>query len=76
MKLHFIKNANGDINAEIEVGTVPIAFDYVEMLKQLSLKNEIEADFGNLEEVEKTKLNELLNKIRDAVQSGMEKPLE
>ena len=46
------------------------------MLKQLTQKNQIECEWGNLDADEKTKLNELLNKIKEAVQNGMEKPLE
>ena len=46
------------------------------MLRQLSEKNEIIPDWGNLDEIERTKLQELLNKIQVAVAEGMNKPLE
>jgi hypothetical protein len=76
MKLHFNKNDKGDIQVQIEKGTVLSDFDYIEMLKQLTQKNQIECDWGNLDANEQTKLKELLNKIKDAVQTGLEKPLE
>lgn len=76
MKLHFKKNDKGDIQVQIEKGTVFSDFDYIEMLKQLTQNNQIECDWGNLDANEQTKLNELLDKIKDAVQTGMEKPLE
>ena len=76
MKLHFNKTESGDIQVQIEKGTVLIAFDYVEMLKQLMQENTIDCDWGNLDEQERNKLNELLDKIKGAVKTGMEKPLE
>lgn len=76
MKLYFQKTESGDIQTEIEVGTTISHFDYVEMLRQLSEKNEIIPDWGNLDEIERTKLQELLNKIQVAVAEGMNKPLE
>lgn len=76
MKLHFKKNDKGDIQVQIEKGTVLSDFDYIEMLKQLTQNNQIECDWGNLDANEQTKLNELLDKIKGAVQTGMEKPLE
>jgi hypothetical protein len=76
MKLHFKKTESGDIQVQIEKGTVLDAFDYVEMLKQLMQENTIDCDWGNLDEQEKNKLNELLDKIKGAVKTGMEKPLE
>lgn len=76
MKLYFQKTESGDIQTEIEVGTTISHFDYVEMLRQLSEKNQIIPDWGNLDEIERTKLQELLNKIQVAVAEGMNKPLE
>ena len=46
------------------------------MLKQLTQDNQIECDWGALDEVERTKLKELLDKIKEAVSTGMNKPLE
>ena len=76
MKLYFQKNETGDIHTKIEIGTTISDFDYIEMLKQLNEKNEIIPDWGNLDEMERTKLQELLNKIQAAVEAGMNKPLE
>lgn len=76
MKLHFCKDDKGDIQVQIEKGTVLSGFDYIEMLKQLTQDNQIESDWGNLDIDEQKKLNELLDKIKTAVQTGMDKPLE
>lgn len=75
MKLYFNKNEKGDILVQIEKGTALIDFDYVEMIRQLMADNSIEADWGNLEDVEKGKLNDLLGKICEAVKTGMEKQI-
>ncbi len=76
MKLHFEKNSKGDIQVQIEKGTILSDFDYIEMLRQLTQNNQIDCDWGNLEANEQTKLKELLDRIKEAVKTGMEKPLE
>ena len=76
MKLHFCKNETGNIKVQIETGTVLSEFNYIEMLKQLTQDNQIECDWGALDEGERTKLKELLDKIKEAVSAGMNKPLE
>lgn len=76
MKLHFKKNEKGDIQVQIEKGTVLSEFDYIEMLKQLIQRNQIECTWENLDKDEQAKINELLDKIKEAVQTGMNKPLE
>lgn len=75
MKLHFDKNDKGDILVQIEKGTTLIDFDYVEMIKQLMVNNKIEVSWGNLEKLEQDKLQELLDKISQAVKVGLEKQL-
>jgi hypothetical protein len=65
MKLIFTKTENGDINVLIQKGTTTDEFSYLEMLKQLLDKNEIEEpDFTGFEEIEKEKIKELLEKIK------------
>lgn len=76
MKLHFCKNDKGNIQVQIETGTVLSEFNYIEMLKQLTQDNQIECDWGTLDKDERTKLKELLDKIKEAVSIGMNKPLE
>lgn len=76
MKLHFYKTTEGDVQVKMEKGTVLSEFDYIEMLKQLSQNNQIDSDWGNLEDNERNKIEELLEKIKNAVKSGMDKPLE
>ena len=75
MKSHFDKNDKGDILVQIEKGTTLIDFDYVEMIKQLMVNNKIEVSWGNLEKLEQDKLQELLDKISQAVKVGLEKQL-
>lgn len=75
MRLHFNKNDKGDILVQIEKGTTLVDFDYVEMIQQLMTENKIETDWGNLEIMEQGKLQELLNKIGEAVKAGLEKQL-
>ena len=76
MKLFFKKDEMGNITVQIQKGTTAIDYDYVEMLKQLIEKNEIECDWGNIEGFEQQKFIELLNKIKGAVDEGLNKPLE
>ena len=77
MKLYFSKNENGDIGVQIEKGTTIAAFNYIEMLTQLIERNEIdEPEWGNLEDGEKEKLRELLQQVKEAVQEGLDKPLD
>lgn len=76
MKLFFKKDEIGNITIQIQKGTAVIDYDYVEMLKQLIKKNEIECDWENIEEFEQQKFIELLDKIKDAVDEGLNKPLE
>lgn len=71
MKLIFSKDADGNISCQMQNGTVLEDFNYVNMLKQLLQSNTIEPEWGNLEEVEKNKLEEMLNKITDAVKNGL-----
>ncbi len=73
MKLHFDKNDKGDILVQIEKGTTLVDFDYVEMIKQLMAENRIETEWGDLEPAEKGKLQELLDKISEAVKAGLDK---
>lgn len=75
MKLHFDKNDKGDILVQIEKGTILNDFDYVEMIQQLMVDNKIEVSWGNLESLERNKLQELLEKISEAVKIGLEKQL-
>lgn len=71
-----MQNEKGDIQVQIETGTVLSEFNYIEMLKQLTQNNQIECDWGTLDEDERTKLSELLDKIKEAVTAGINKPLE
>ena len=51
MKLFFKKDEIGNVTIQLQKGTAVIDYDYVEMLKQLIEKNEIECDWGNIEAI-------------------------
>ena len=71
MKLFFKKDEYGEIILDIQKGVVRTSFDYVEMLRQLLEHNEIEEPvFENMDDEEIAKVNELLNKIKNAVAAG------
>lgn len=71
MKLFFKKDDQGEIILDIQKGVVRTSFDYVEMLRQLLEHNEIEEPvFENMDDEEIAKVNELLNKIKNAVAAG------
>lgn len=72
MILKFNKEADGNISCQMQYGTVLEDFNYVNMLKQLLQNNVIEPNWGNLEEDEKTKLQEMLNKITTAISEGLQ----
>lgn len=76
MKLFFHKTETGDIQVQIQKGTTLIDFNYIEMLKQLISDNQIECDWDNLDDIEKQKLNHLIEQIKQAVEDGLNRPLE
>lgn len=72
MKLFFKVNEDGDITAEMLNGTVTQPFSYVLMLKQLISNNTIEEpDFSGLDEIQQGKIKEILKKIHDQIEEGL-----
>lgn len=66
MKLIFSKNANNEIDVKLQKGTIVEDFSYIEMINQLLIENKFEdTDFGNLTVEEQTKVNSMLDKIKD-----------
>jgi hypothetical protein len=64
MKLLFTKDANNEINVQLQKGTVIEDFSYTEMVSQLLVQNVFEdTDFTNLSEEEQTKIQIMLDKI-------------
>jgi hypothetical protein len=64
MKLIFTKDANNEINVQLQKGTVVEDFSYTEMVSQLLTQNVFDAtDFTNLSEEEQTKIQTMLDKI-------------
>jgi hypothetical protein len=66
MKLLFSKDSNNDIAVKLQHGTVIEDFTYIEMIRQLLVKNEfVDTDFGNLSETEIDKIKLMLGKISE-----------
>lgn len=76
IKLIFDKNEESDITVQIQSGSNTIDFNYVEMLKELIQDNNIEYEWGNLGEAERIILRNMLDKIQEAVKTGLEKPMD
>lgn len=66
MKLLFSKDSNNEIAVKLQNGTVIEDFTYIEMIRQLLIKNEfVDTDFGNLSETEINKIKSMLDKITE-----------
>ncbi len=78
MRLFFKKNDNGDIEVQIEKGTTLMEFNYIEMLRQLLEKNEIseECVFDGLEAEEVSALKKMLSEITNAIDKGLQSPMQ
>ena len=64
MKLIFSKDDENEINVKIQKGTIEEDFSYIEMLKQLLNSNPInEVNYGNLSDLEKEKLENMIKEI-------------
>lgn len=75
MKLLFTKDNNNEIAVKLQNGTVIEEFTYIEMIRQLLIKNEfVDTDFGNLSEIEINKIKLMLGKISEVfVEEEIEK---
>lgn len=70
MKLIFTKDANNEINVQLQKGTVIEDFSYTEMVSQLLTQNVFDnTDFTNLSEEEKSKIQSMLGKINEVFQN-------
>lgn len=76
MTIHFNKDGQGNIIVKIRKDLDLIDFDYVEMIKLLIADNDIEGEWENLDETEKSKLQVLLDKIKVAIDNGAAKSLD
>ena len=64
MKLIFDKKSDTEINIRLQEGTVPVDFSYIKMAKQLLQDKKIEEpDYNGLNDEEKEKLKDMLDKI-------------
>ena len=66
MKLIFTKNANSEIDVQLQKGTVAEDFTYTEMVRQLLVDKKFEeTDFTNLSDEEKEKIQNMLDKVTE-----------
>lgn len=73
MKLIFTKDANNEINVQLQKGTVVEDFSYTEMVSQLLISNVFDdTDFTNLSEEEQAKIQTMLDKISAVFQDEEE----
>ncbi|MEO8240518.1 MAG: hypothetical protein ABI576_20605 [Flavobacterium sp.] len=73
MKLIFTKDANNEINVQLQKGTVIEDFSYTEMVSQLLAQNVFDdTNFTNLSEEEQEKIQTMLNKISLVFQEDIE----
>jgi len=73
MKLIFTKEANNEINVQLQKGTVIEDFSYTEMVNQLLIHNVFDdTDFRNLSDDEQAKIKIMLNKINTLFQDEEE----
>ncbi len=64
MKLIFTKEANNEINVQLQKGTVIEDFSYTEMVNQLLIDDVFDdTDFTNLLDDEQEKIKSMLDKI-------------
>lgn len=75
MKLIFTKDANNEINVQLQKGTVIEDFSYTEMVRQLLSQNVFEdTDFTNLSDDEQAKIKNMLDKISAVFQDEDNEP--
>ena len=73
MKLIFTKDANNEINVQLQKGTIIEDFSYTEMVSQLLTSNVFDdTDFTNLSEEEQAKIQAMLEKISAVFQDEEE----
>lgn len=73
MKLIFTKDANNEINVQLQKGTVVEDFSYTEMVSQLLTSNVFDdTDFTNLSGEEQAKIQNMLDKISSVFQDEEE----
>jgi hypothetical protein len=68
MKLIFSKNKENEISVKLATGTVAEDFSYTEMIKQLLKRNKFEDNqYTGLSSEEKTRIEEMLKKVNQAI---------
>ncbi len=73
MKLIFTKDANNEINVQLQKGTIVEDFSYTEMVSQLLTNNVFDdTDFTNLSDEEQAKIQSMLDKISSVFQDEEE----
>ncbi|NOT93824.1 hypothetical protein [Ferruginibacter sp.] len=73
MKLIFSKSKESELTVKLAIGTIAEDFSYTEMVKQLLKKNKFEDNqYSGLSAEEKSKIEEMLKKINQAVEEDEE----
>lgn len=73
MKLIFSKSKESELTVKLAIGTIAEDFSYTEMVKQLLKKNKFEDNqYTGLSAEEKSKIDEMLKKINQAVEENEE----
>ncbi len=73
MKLIFSKSKESELTVKLAIGTIAEDFSYIEMVKQLLKKNKFEDNqYSGLSSEEKSKIEEMLKKINQAVEEDEE----
>lgn len=77
MKIRFEKKENGEFTASVLTSTGVQDFNYIDMIKALLNKGNVEIEFSNnIDENEKCQINEIIEKIKTLTSQTYEKQAE
>lgn len=72
MRLLFTKDANNEIQVQLQKGTIIQSFNYTEMINQLLTDNNFEDTiFENLTDEETARINLMLDKIKEVFEEDI-----
>ena len=74
MKIRFEKKENGEFTASVLTTTGVLDFNYIDMIKALLKKENVEIEYSNkIEESEKCQINDIIDKIKSLTSQTDEK---
>ena len=78
MKLYFSKNGQNEIVVQMSSSTIQEDFSYIEMIKNLLIRNEFEETeyIGDFTDDEKGRIETMLKEINDSIISSVEESEE